>query len=145
MWSYQQYSRSNDIVHFGVKGMKWGVRRDIGMRSREYARMEIAGKKAVKSYNRVVEKIKNRTNKLGTGDAINRDLKLTKLLDLQDRGLAKLIKMDKYMDRLYQGLSEKDLAQGRRQVNDIFRNAPIMLPFNLADSAKARRIYGGDK
>ena len=27
MWSYQQYPHPNDILHYGVKGMKWGVRK----------------------------------------------------------------------------------------------------------------------
>lgn len=38
----------NELYHYGVKGMRWGVRREIGNQSREAARIRLKYNKATK-------------------------------------------------------------------------------------------------
>ena len=96
----------NDAVHYGVMGMKWGVRRAIGKASREAYRVG----KLKKGADLYVEKTKRKIEeKKSYGGTVS-----PKLSERLARGkfLAK-----KYTDRyskLTEGMSEKDIRQGKR-------------------------------
>lgn len=83
---------NNDyLAHYGVKGMKWGVRRELGKRARLGA---TAGRMAAK-YGRLAEK--NRYN------------------ENERKGYAQLSKQYAGLQRkLYKGMSAKDIQQGKR-------------------------------
>lgn len=82
---------NNDfLAHYGVRGMKWGVRREMGKRARLGA---TAGRMA---------------------DTYRRASKLTKSAD-KAKQLTKLSKQyANVQKKLYKGLSDKDIRQGKR-------------------------------
>ena len=101
MW---QYTYSDELRHYGVKGMKWGVRREIGTRA-----------KAGAMYERLIKTQTKRMNKL-------EKMKSTKgLTNRQNKNLKDLKKTTedfiKKRNTLIKDISEKDIEKGRRAIN----------------------------
>ena len=101
MW---QYTYSDELRHYGVKGMKWGVRREIGTRA-----------KAGAMYERLIKTQTKRMNKL-------EKMKSTKgLTNRQNKNLKDLKKTTedfiKKRNTLIKDISEKDIKKGRRAIN----------------------------
>lgn len=106
MWSYQQYPRPNDIVHFGVKGMKWGVRRERMKRAREAYALGRGNTRVERNINKVNLKI---DKKMGRGkDISNLELKRKKLKAVQ-------AKIKTLMKTKTKDLTSKELKMGAAQ------------------------------
>lgn len=101
---------NNDLYlqHYGVKGMKWGVRRNIKKRSRFAAQ-------ATDYIRRKDYKIESTKQKISTRKAAN------KPVGKQQDKLAKLQRsrnlVNNYKNHLTKGLSKKDILQGQRFTN----------------------------
>lgn len=89
------------FAHYGVKGMKWGVRRDLGKRSRLGANFDRQAMGFRKMADNAISKEDRQTYK-------NRAKEL-----------------EKFRDKLYSSLSEKDIAQGKRAVKNRLRASVI--------------------
>ena len=49
MWTYQQNPQPEDVIHFGIKGMKWGIRRSLAQLGRALKGKPGTGSKATSS------------------------------------------------------------------------------------------------
>lgn len=99
---------NDELCHYGVKGMKWGVRRDIKKRSRFAAQASDYVRR--KDY-----KIESTKQKIFSRKAAN------KPVGRQQDKLAKLQKsrdlVNNYKNQLTKNLSKKDILQGQRFLN----------------------------
>ena len=88
------------LFHYGVKGMKWGVRRDLKRRSRKGARL----KKLVDNNNKSIDKlnrsIAKKQNKIKAHKDANRVF-------------------NAYRNHLVKDMSEKDIKQGERYLKTL--------------------------
>lgn len=97
----------NFLIHYGVPGMKWGVRRKLGEKAR-------SGYRISKYVDRTNKQIGKLDKKIADYKSSNAD---TSALMKKRNSLAKLSKnYTKAMNRAYSGLSQKDIDQGRRAV-----------------------------
>lgn len=107
-FSYIAHKEGDELAHYGVKGQKWGVRKEIGKDAKAAA---IARGRAT-SLSKQAKKLLSRINKLKTsGKTANRSL--------SSRARAVQKEASKYQEVekvLSKGLSEKDIRQGRRAV-----------------------------
>ena len=85
------------LFHYGVKGMKWGVRRYLKRRSRKGARL----KKLVDNNNKSIDKLNRSIAK-----------KQNKIKAHKDANRA----FNAYRNHLVKDMSEKDIKQGERYV-----------------------------
>ena len=97
----EQYN--NEIYHYGVKGMKWGVRRNIGVKSRAAAQY----KSFADSANRNVKHLEAKQNKKGLTDRQVKRLQM-------NQDLAR--KYTKNRNMLIKDMSEKDIKRGERAI-----------------------------
>lgn len=96
----------NYLAHYGIPGMKWGVRRAMGKRSREAARLG----RIIKGEKKVLDTSKNRLSK-NEEYGIESSPSLSKTV--KNSG-ARIKMYESRYKELTKGLSDKDLAQGRR-------------------------------
>lgn len=102
--------QDNVLKHYGVKGQKWGVRREIKRRSIAGARIGNAASMYSKRRIRLENKIsKAKTKGASIGKLANLSEKKTKAKNVE-RALLSVQK------KLYKGISKKDIAQGERAV-----------------------------
>lgn len=97
-------SSQNDFLeHYGVKGMKWGVRREIGRKSKLGYR---AGKYA-EQYGKQADRLEAKQNSRGYSS--KRASAISNLRKRQSQ-------LQKAQKKLYKNLSSADIEQGKRAV-----------------------------
>lgn len=96
------------LAHYGVKGMKWGVRRDIAKRSKMGARIG----RAADVYDRVASKLEEKEayrKNLGLGSDKKRAQKIARYKSLSKN-------YRKAQKKLYSNISESDINRGKKAI-----------------------------
>lgn len=104
------YSNNDFLAHYGVRGMKWGVRRDIKKRSRLGAQ---AGKMA-DAYQKAADRFKSKGVTKG-------DKRYTAMRKAQNKAR----QLQKAQKSLYKGLSQRDIDRGRKSINRFINSGLI--------------------
>ena len=123
----EQYNA--ELYHYGVKGQKWGVRRNIGVKARAAAQY----KKFAESATRNVKRLEERKAKKGLTDR-----EVDRLKKNQD--LAR--NYTKSRNALIKNMSDKDIKRGERAITRryILGGAINSAAMNLSDLAKANAL-----
>ena len=95
----------SELKHYGVPGMKWGVRRDIALRAKEVSVLRNVSKTNSKYISRADRKIEKKSS-------LGKDT--TKLQTKRDNKNLANEKIAKLMKTAYSDISEKDIKQGKR-------------------------------
>ena len=105
---YIAHKEGDELTHYGVSGMKWGVRREIGRDAKSAA---IARGRAISATKQVTKLTTRIDRRKASGRVDNRTL-------LSRLGSAKkdAVKYQDMEKTLSNGLSDKDIRQGRRAV-----------------------------
>lgn len=101
---------NESLAHYGVKGMKWGVRREIKQRSIAGARIGRAASEYSKRRAKLENKIENAKN---MGASTKRLRSLKEKRNSVRRVERLLLKTQK---KLYSGISKADIEKGSRYV-----------------------------
>lgn len=110
MWEYKQTPDPKELYHYGVPGMKWGVRRKIAKRARLAGKTYYGEKNVQKKISRATNK---RTEKLIRGKSTQRIDKRINRLNNNAKQLRKLMTLQT------SGLLKSDVEKGRRQAKAI--------------------------
>lgn len=109
MWTYQYVDRK-DILHYGVPGMKWGVRRGIAASARTGARYGQMADEHKKYAEKLSAKKDSRAARGKSTVKIDKKIKSAKNYEKMFRSAAK---------QSVKGLSKADIAKGRKQVSSV--------------------------
>lgn len=125
-------SEENSLAHYGVKGMKWGVRRDIARRSKMGYR---AGRYA-EGYGKRADRLTRRQEKWGYSD------RRAKKIDSM-RSAQKYLK--NAQKKLYKDLSDADIKQGARAVkrSNVLKTAALLM--TAPGGVVGGLVYGGHR
>lgn len=128
MWQYN----GNELYHYGVKGMKWGIRKD---RSSGGSVDLQKAKKKVDAANTIVNEtrnINNATSKKQT-KKIQRQ-KMAEVKSMSDQELRERVNRLN-MEQQYIRMSSEQMNAGRANVNSVLNNVGTVV--NVASSALA--------
>lgn len=103
------------LAHYGVKGMKWGVRRAIGDKAKIAANLERRSNAYKKHGDRFTKKADKYDNKLK--DSRPTEKQLAKSKSIRDRAALDYKtanQLNKYRNEAIKNLSQKDIEQGRK-------------------------------
>ena len=130
-------SEDNSLAHYGVKGMKWGVRRDIAKRSKMGARI---GRQA-DVYDRIASKLEEKEayrKNLGLSSDKKRAQKITAY-----KHLAKSYR--KAQKKLYSDISEADISSGKKAVKRAMILSPLLYGGLVGASIEAYKQHKAQK
>ena len=96
-------TKDGELMHYGVKGMKWGVRRSLGVKARAAA----LNKKVIDSADKKIKKLETVKAKKGLTDRQMRELKTQKAIKKT---------YEKTRNSLTKDLSPKDIKRGERVI-----------------------------
>lgn len=104
---------SSDVIHYGVKGMKWGVRKQ---------RPSSQGRKKKTNAQRIFDRITGKKQKTSEPKRAESSTKRRRASDLSDEELRKVINRME-MERKYSQLTAKEVSKGRKFVNEVLYNS----------------------
>lgn len=125
-----------ELYHYGVKGMKWGVRRNIATKARAAAQYKEFAVGAERNINRLERK----KAKKGEGFSERDTIKLNKN--------KKLLKRYKNIrEKLVKNLSQKDIARGERQIKmmPLLLGAPVSGIVRAGNLERARLVLEDER
>ena len=129
MWTYQYVDRK-DILHYGVPGMKWGVRKQRAQMRREAGVLS----RDLKVYKRQAARTSAKISKRqAAGKTVS-----NKLASKNQAAKRAISRINKKMSSTYKSLSAKDIKRGRRQTSVLLSATLGIREFSLA-----RRPGGG--
>ena len=99
---------TNYLAHYGVKGMKWGVRKEIARKARTGGRVGIVADAYAKKRSRYDDKI-SIAKSSGASSGTLTSLKLKR-----DKYLIEEKRLKSIQNKLYRGLSKEDIDRGRK-------------------------------
>lgn len=113
------------IVHYGVKGMRWGVRKQ---------HPTLSGKRKGKAdARRIYEKI------AGKKEAQSINPRRKQVSEMSDDELRKVVSRMQ-MERTYSQLTQKEVTKGRKFVNEVLYNSVKSVATTYAIKAMAKTI-----
>lgn len=122
-----------ELAHYGVLGMKWGIRKDIGKEARSAARLELGSKKLGRKISNVEKKI---------GKKLEKGKDITKVKVSLKKLNATKKRVDALLQKKHSQLSEKDIKQGRRAVTTMKIMKMTLAGAGIAFTAGAGAIAG---
>lgn len=99
--------QDDELYHYGVKGMKWGVRRQLGKQAKVAATLERNKKTVDKQIAKTSEQLKAYGGKMMTDQVAKLRANNKSLKDYSS-------KMEHYRNKAIKDLSDKDIQQGRK-------------------------------
>ena len=105
--TYIAHKESDELIHYGVKGQKWGVRRAIKDAAISAAVEKRAGDRQEKRVNKLAYKIANKSAKGRSTD---------RLVRKQASAKKKMKAARSWQKKFSKGLSDKDIQKGQRQL-----------------------------
>lgn len=103
---YKNVYEQDELYHYGIKGMKWGVRREIGKKSKTAAYLERQSAKEGETLLKAIKK-RDKANSYGyTNEANDYD-------QVVKTSISRIKKMHNLRNKLVSDMSEKDIKKGR--------------------------------
>lgn len=129
MWQYND----NELYHHGVKGMKWGVRKD---RNSSGGSVDLQkAKKKVDAANTIVNETRNINNNMSKKEVKKaQKQKMTEVRAMSDQELREKVNRLN-MEQQYIRMSSEQMNVGRTNVNTVLNNVGTVV--NVASSALA--------
>ena len=135
MWEYNQTPMASELYHYGVPGMKWGVRRQIAASARTGARQNRLARSSDKRVARLERRQQYQRQQGLNSRRLSASIKKEKARGAMLKSAAK---------KSLKGLSAKDIKKGERQAKSVVRNLGPALMFGLVGAAATGIGIRGD-
>lgn len=135
MWNYNYYD-DNELYHYGVKGMKWGVRRTPAQLGHDTGKIDLQKtKKKVDAANTIVNETRNINNNVSKKQAKKvQKQKMAEVKSMSDQELRERVNRLN-MEQQYMRMSSEQMNAGRANINSVLNNVGTVV--NVASSALA--------
>lgn len=120
----------NELRHYGVKGMKWGVRKQ----------RPASGKKRGKTNaQRIYERVTGKKEASKSTTKVSSKPAKRRISDMSDEELRSAINRMQ-MERTYAQLTAKEVSKGRQFVNDVLYNSAKSVAKDLTKEAMKKLV-----